>query len=73
MTAEAMTERQREKEVGKRRLRELADRSSVVRGFIDHNVASINGTPGESKSFDRLDALLSEQAYRLCHWKAAQR
>ena len=34
-------------------------------------VASINGTPGDARSFDRLDALLSSQAYRLAYWRVA--
>src|SRR5262249_11037175 len=30
----------------------------------------INGRPGEPRSFDRLDALLRQQHYRLVHWRA---
>ncbi|HWK89554.1 MAG TPA: malto-oligosyltrehalose synthase, partial [Longimicrobium sp.] len=29
------------------------------------------GTPGEAHSFDRLDALLNHQAYRLAYWRVA--
>jgi (1->4)-alpha-D-glucan 1-alpha-D-glucosylmutase len=32
-----------------------------------------NGVPGEPASFDRLQALLDEQHYRLAHWRVAAR
>jgi (1->4)-alpha-D-glucan 1-alpha-D-glucosylmutase len=70
-TIEAIVERQRDKEVVKRRLRDLAARSEVIRSFIDGNVAQINGTPGDPASFDELDGVLGAQVFRLCHWKAA--
>jgi (1->4)-alpha-D-glucan 1-alpha-D-glucosylmutase len=66
-----VAERQREKEVIKRRLAALTDTSAAVREFIEHNVALFNGTPGDPHSFDLLDALLQEQAYRLCHWRVS--
>lgn len=66
-----VTERQREKEVVKRRLADLTARSEVVRHFIDENVASYNGTAGDPKSFDRLDELLGRQCYRLAYWRVA--
>lgn len=40
-----------------------------VREFFDQNLATFNGVPGEPDSFDRLDALLCEQFYRLAFWK----
>jgi (1->4)-alpha-D-glucan 1-alpha-D-glucosylmutase len=66
-----VAERQREKEVIKRRLRELEARDPRVAEFVAKNVELFNGEPGKSESFDRLDALLQSQAYRLCHWRAA--
>ncbi len=30
-----------------------------------------NGTAGDPRSFDRLDALLGEQVYRLAFWRVA--
>ena len=68
---EAMVERQRDKEVIKRRLRDLTAASPIVEQFISRNAADINGTAGDPASFDRLDAVLAVQPYRLCHWKAA--
>jgi (1->4)-alpha-D-glucan 1-alpha-D-glucosylmutase len=67
-----VAERAREKEVIKRRLGELARASASVAAFIDRNVREINGTPGEPRSFDLLDRILSEHcAYRLAHWRVA--
>ena len=69
--ADAIVVRAREKEVVKRRLGALAGRSDVIRTFIDHALAQINGTAGDPRSFDRLDSLLNEQSYRLAHWRVA--
>jgi (1->4)-alpha-D-glucan 1-alpha-D-glucosylmutase len=65
------TEREREKEVIKRRLAGLMRGSPPVRAFVDENVRLFNGTRGEPRSFDRLDTLLEGQAYRLAHWRVA--
>jgi (1->4)-alpha-D-glucan 1-alpha-D-glucosylmutase len=35
------------------------------------DVAAVGGRPGEPRSFDRLDALLNRQHYRLAYWKVA--
>ncbi|WP_439624338.1 malto-oligosyltrehalose synthase [Gemmata sp.] len=66
-----VAERQREKEVVKRRLADLTARSDAVRQFIDETVALYNGTPGDPRSFDRLDELLGRQCYRLAYWRVA--
>jgi (1->4)-alpha-D-glucan 1-alpha-D-glucosylmutase len=66
-----VAERQREKEVIKRRLAALAAEHQAIQAFIESNVALFNGTLGDSRSFDLLDALLREQTYRLCHWRVA--
>ena len=68
---ERIAERYREKEVVKRRLWTLHQNSSAIREFIDGNVAVLNGKKGDSRSFDLLDALLSEQVYRISHWRVA--
>ena len=64
-------EKHREQEVVKRRLKELTARSSEVLRAIDESLQSINGTRGNAASFDRLDALLREQPYRLAFWRVA--
>jgi (1->4)-alpha-D-glucan 1-alpha-D-glucosylmutase len=68
---EQIAVRAREKEVVKRRLGTLADRSAHVRAYIEGEVARVNGVPGEPCSFDRLDGLLNAQSYRLAHWRVA--
>ncbi|HEY4310020.1 MAG TPA: malto-oligosyltrehalose synthase [Pirellulales bacterium] len=70
-TNEYIVERQRDKQVIKRRLRELTVSSPRVREFIDKNISQINGTAGEPASFDKLDELCTAQVYRLSHWKVA--
>ncbi len=64
-------ERNREKEVIKRRLAALAEASPEVAGHIAASVEAINGTPGNPRSFDELDALLEGCSYRLAHWRVA--
>lgn len=64
-------ERHREKEVIKRRIVALCEASPPIRAFIEENVRLFNGTAGDPRSFDLLDALLREQAYRLAYWRVA--
>ncbi|MGQ0503822.1 MAG: alpha-amylase family glycosyl hydrolase, partial [Myxococcaceae bacterium] len=64
-------ERNREKEVVKRRLRELAERNEVVREEIERCVTEINGRVGDPRSFDRLDRILAHCSYRLSDWRVA--
>jgi (1->4)-alpha-D-glucan 1-alpha-D-glucosylmutase len=64
-------ERHREQEVIKRRLALLAERCAPVREFIAENIKDFNGRPGDPPSFDRLDELLNDQAYRLAFWRVA--
>jgi (1->4)-alpha-D-glucan 1-alpha-D-glucosylmutase len=69
--AESIAVRAREKEVVKRRLAALIDSSGPVREYLDRCLTKINGRRGEPRSFDRLDALLNAQSYRLAHWRVA--
>lgn len=71
MDPERIAERYREKEIIKRRLWSLYRENQVLREFIDANVALFNGTRGEPASFNRMDALLREQVYRISHWRVA--
>ncbi|HVS35227.1 MAG TPA: malto-oligosyltrehalose synthase, partial [Gemmataceae bacterium] len=68
---ERIAERQREKEVIKRRLSALAGESEKVLSFLVQNVAQFNGQPGQPASFDLLEKLLDAQAYRLSFWRVA--
>jgi (1->4)-alpha-D-glucan 1-alpha-D-glucosylmutase len=69
--AEQIAVRAREKEIIKRRLAALVDRSEEAARLIDATVAIFNGTIGEPRSFDLLDRLLNRQSYRLAHWRVA--
>jgi (1->4)-alpha-D-glucan 1-alpha-D-glucosylmutase len=64
-------ERIRDKEIHKRRLTALCARSAETAEFIGQNVREMNGTPGDSKSFDELHELVKVQAYRLAYWRVA--
>jgi (1->4)-alpha-D-glucan 1-alpha-D-glucosylmutase len=66
-----LEEHQREKEVIKRRLGKLTEESSAVREALEGAVVLYNGKAGETHSFDLLDQLLEEQAYRLSFWRVA--
>jgi (1->4)-alpha-D-glucan 1-alpha-D-glucosylmutase len=70
----AVAERQREKEVIKRRLAGLTGSSEAVRAFIEANVQLFNGQANgrpEPHRFDLLDDLLQAQPYRLSWWRVA--
>jgi (1->4)-alpha-D-glucan 1-alpha-D-glucosylmutase len=64
-------ERRREKEVVKRRLSTLVKESGEVRGAVHDALIRINGAKGRERSFDHLEELISQQAYRLSFWRVA--
>jgi (1->4)-alpha-D-glucan 1-alpha-D-glucosylmutase len=64
-------ERQREKEVIRKRLAALTESSEAAREEIESSRDRINGVKGVPCSFDRLEELLSQQSYRLSFWKVA--
>ena len=66
-----IAERAREKEVAKVRLEQLCVDHPQVGQAIAHAIDTIQGKPGDVKSFDRLDALIDAQAYRLSYWRVA--
>ncbi|MGI8890457.1 MAG: malto-oligosyltrehalose synthase [Chthoniobacterales bacterium] len=66
-----IAERAREKEIIKRRLERRCQEAPAVQAAVERALAIINGTPGDPRSFDALDALLSDQAYRLAFWRVA--
>jgi (1->4)-alpha-D-glucan 1-alpha-D-glucosylmutase len=69
--AQKVAERQREKEVIKRRLTTLTEQSPAMDMFLRQNAVLFNGDTAEPHSFDLLDDLLNEQAYRLAFWRVA--
>jgi (1->4)-alpha-D-glucan 1-alpha-D-glucosylmutase len=68
---EKVQERNREKEVIKRRVRQLCERSPAVGEAIAATIAHYNGVAGDPASFDLLDALIAQQSYRLAFWRVA--
>src|SRR6266480_700874 len=58
---ERIEERTREKEIIKRRLERRSQEAPQVQAAIDQALAQINGRPGDSPSFDKLDELLNAQ------------
>ncbi len=68
---EKIREREREKEIIKRRLERRCAEAPQVLEAIETAVVQINGTPGDPRSFDRLDELLNAQSYRLAFWRVA--
>ena len=64
-------ERQREKEVIRRRVAALVEDSDVVRACLKEVLTIINGSKGDPHSFDSLEKLLDDQAYRLSFWRVA--
>ena len=68
---ERVEERYREKDIIRHRLATVVLASPAVMNFLDENVRLFNGTRGDPRSFDLLDALLNDQAYRLAYWRVA--
>jgi (1->4)-alpha-D-glucan 1-alpha-D-glucosylmutase len=68
---EKIEERNREKEIIKKRIWNLYNDSAEFRNFLDENIRIFNGIKGEHRSFDLLDELLGMQIYRLSHWRVA--
>jgi (1->4)-alpha-D-glucan 1-alpha-D-glucosylmutase len=68
---EKVRERMREKEIVKRRIDALVSGSAAVRDALERSLGAINGDKRNPRSFDRLEALLADQAYRLSFWGVA--
>ena len=64
-------ERRRETDVSKQRLANLVKASGEVRRAVHEALIVLNGFKGQPQSFDRLEQLLAEQAYRLSYWRVA--
>ncbi|MDH5429079.1 MAG: malto-oligosyltrehalose synthase [Nitrospirota bacterium] len=66
-----IAERYREKEVIRRRLSTVLAANEPLQLFLSDNLRVINGSKGSPGSFDMLDELASNQAYRLAFWRVA--
>lgn len=70
-SAEKAGEKPREAALVKARLRDLLHASSAARQALNDELREMNGSRGIARSFDRLEALLGQQAYRLSFWRVA--
>jgi (1->4)-alpha-D-glucan 1-alpha-D-glucosylmutase len=68
---EKRVERLREKEIIKRRLLRRCDECPELIEAITLTLREIEGQPGDVRSFDAFDELLTAQAYRLSFWRVA--
>lgn len=65
---EKCKERNREKEIIKKRLGTLLENQEIL-NLIQEELKIINGSKGNPHSFDRLEELIKAQAYRLSFWR----
>jgi (1->4)-alpha-D-glucan 1-alpha-D-glucosylmutase len=68
---DAVKLRAREKEVGKQRLARLLDAEPRAAQALDEILRTLEGRPGDPRSFDTLHVLLEAQVYRLSYWRVA--
>lgn len=68
-TPEGAIERRLREEL-KRRLAEAAQGNVALRDALTAELSRLNGKAGEPRSLDALDRILTQQHYRLAHWKA---
>jgi (1->4)-alpha-D-glucan 1-alpha-D-glucosylmutase len=71
LDAIATEERYREQAIARRRLGTLFGESRHVRTALQSALHALNGEPGQPRSYDALEALLSRQHYRLAYWRVA--
>jgi len=70
-SSEKKAERNRDKEIHKRRFAALCAQSLQIRNIVQENVEAFNGAPGKARSFDELHELIKTQAFRLAYWRVA--
>jgi (1->4)-alpha-D-glucan 1-alpha-D-glucosylmutase len=71
VSSDRVVERNRDKEINKRRLAEVCARAPEIGAMICEAVDSINGNPADPESFDELHELIKAQAFRLANWRVA--
>ncbi|HEX3726997.1 MAG TPA: alpha-amylase family glycosyl hydrolase, partial [Pirellulales bacterium] len=67
----SVQQRYRESEVARRRLASLLEVCTEAREALQQAISDFNGRTGDPTSYDKLEALLEEQSYRLCYWRVA--
>ena len=68
---EKIVERNRDKEIHKRRLAELCARAPEIADGINEAVDLMNGNPADPATFNELHNLIKAQAFRLANWRVA--
>jgi (1->4)-alpha-D-glucan 1-alpha-D-glucosylmutase len=71
INSERIAERNRDKEIHKRRLAELCARSPEIAACILGAVELLNGNPADPASYEQLHELIKAQAFRLANWRVA--
>jgi (1->4)-alpha-D-glucan 1-alpha-D-glucosylmutase len=71
VSSDRAVERNRDKEIHKRRLAEVCARAPEIAAAVNLAVDSINGTPTDPTSFEQLHELIKAQAFRLANWRVA--
>jgi (1->4)-alpha-D-glucan 1-alpha-D-glucosylmutase len=69
--SDRIAERNRDKEIHKRRVAELCARSPEIATSIFQAVDLINGNPADPASLEELHELIKAQAFRLANWRVA--
>ncbi len=70
-SAAEVTERDRDKELHKKRLAALLRDSPPLARAVQAAVEALAGNPEDPKSFDALHELLEQQCYRFAYWRVA--
>jgi (1->4)-alpha-D-glucan 1-alpha-D-glucosylmutase len=71
VSSDRVVERNRDKEINKRRLAELCTRCPEIAAGIREAIGLINGTPADPSTLDELHELIKVQAFRLANWRVA--
>jgi (1->4)-alpha-D-glucan 1-alpha-D-glucosylmutase len=71
VSSDRAVERNRDKEIHKRRLAEVCARAPEIAAAVNEAVDSINGNPTDPASFEQLHELIKAQAFRLANWRVA--
>jgi len=69
--ADRVAERNRDKEINKRRLAELCARSELILACVTEAVHVMNGNPSDPATFSELHELIKSQTFRLANWRVA--
>ena len=69
--SDRLAERNRDKQIHKRRLAALCARAPEITSCIKEAVDTMNGTPADPTSFEALHELIKAQTFRLANWRVA--